>query len=196
MRAAVRVGVAVVFMAALLGGCSSGTSDVPKSFKELQARIVTKIPAGFVAQSPDAYDTGPSNLAKAIRDDGEPNAGKVLRAEKFVRGYQRIWIGPEHDQIIVFLYQFESWTGARQEYARYTHGYKTIKPPPGAHTFAVPGVPSSESLGLAQSDNTGAAARVFFTKGVFNVQIHSNARRIEGLQSQITAIAKDQYNRL
>src|SRR6266540_3180051 len=147
MRASVRVG-AIVVVAAFVGGCSSSSSKssgttttggpraAPTSSAELEARIVTKVPSGFIEQSPEAYDTGPSDLAKAIRDDGGPNAGKVLRSEKFVRGYQRIWIGPEHAQIIVFVYQFASRVGARQDFARSIGGFDS-KPPPGTHKFAM-----------------------------------------------------------
>ena len=210
MRASARVGTAVALVAVLLGACSSsspksagttttkpstGTHAVPTSFKELQARIVTKVPSGFVAQAPGAYDTGPSDLAKAIRDDGGPNAGKILRAEKFVRGYQRIWIGPEHAQIIVFVYQFDSRVGARRDYARYTRVFDS-KLPPGTHRFVIGGLPASQSLGVAGSDKTGGAALAYFTKGVFNVEINCNAPTTAGLQAQATAIAKDQYNRL
>jgi hypothetical protein len=209
MRASVRVGAAIALVAAFLGGCSSsssktsgttttsasGASAVPTSFKELQARIVTKVPPAFIAQSPDAYDTGPSDLAKAIKDDGEPNARTVLRAEKFVRGYQRIWIGPEHAQIIVFLYQFDSSTGARQDFARSTRIFVS-KTPPGGHKFALPGVPAKQAVGIAGADKDAAAAVVYFTKGVFNVQINCNGVALPGLQAQVTAIAKDQYRRL
>ena len=195
MRASARVAVATLLVTVVLGGCSSGTAGVPTSFKSLQARIVTKVPSAFVVQSPDAFDTGPSDLAKAIKDDGEPNAGKLLRAEKFVRGYQRIWIGPEHAQIIVFLYQFESDTGAHQDFARSTRIVQS-KAPPGAHKFVVRGVPAKQALGIAGADKDAAAAVVYFTKGVFNVQVNCNAVSLPGLQAQAVAIAKDQYSRL
>lgn len=195
MGASVRVGVAVVFIAALLGGCSSGTSDVPKSFKELQARVVANAPDGFVAQSPGVYDTGPTDLAKAVKDDGAPNAGKLLRSEGFVRGYQRIWKGPEHAGIIVFLYQFHSTAGARQHFARSTREFHT-KPPRGTHKFAVPFLPATQAVGVSASDESGAGAGIEFTSGVFSVQIACEGPTLPGLQSRVLAIAKDQYNRL
>jgi hypothetical protein len=195
MRAWLRVGVAVALVAVVLGACSSSSSEVPTSFKELEARIVTKVPTGFVAQSPDAYDTGPSNLAKAIRDDNAPDSGKILRSQRFVRGYQRIWIGPEHAQIIVFLYQFESNIGARQHFERYTRAFHS-KPPPGSNKFAIPGVPADKAVGVAGADKDGAAAVVYFTKGVFSVEINCNGPTLPGLQARVTAIGKDQYNRL
>jgi hypothetical protein len=165
------------------------------SAAELEARIVTKVPSSFVEQPPAAYDTGPSDLAKAIKDDGEPNAGKLLRAEKFVRGYQRIWIGPEHDQIIVFVYQFQTDVGARQDFARSTRKLAS-KRPPGTHKFVVPGLPANQVLGIAGADKDGGAALVFFTTGVFNVQVNCNGTRLDGLQARALTIAKDQLRRL
>src|SRR5207244_8351257 len=116
-RVSVRVGAATLVVASLLGACSSPSSkpaatskptapvrSVPASFGELAARIITKVPAGFVLQPDNVDDTGPSDLAKAIRDDGSPDAGKILRAEGFVRGYQQLWIDAQGAQIIVFLY--------------------------------------------------------------------------------------------
>jgi hypothetical protein len=196
-----RVAAIVVITSALLGACSRSSSQpvavaraAPRNVAELEARIVAKVPSGFVEQSPPAYGTGPSDLAKAIKDDGEPNAGKVLRSEKFVRGYQRIWIGPEHDQIIVFVYQFEV-NGARQDFARSTRRFNS-KPPPGGHKFAMPGLPPEQALGIAGADKNAAAAIVYFTTGVFNVQVNCNGSRLAGLQARAIAIAQDQLRRL
>lgn len=215
MRSSARVGAAALVIAALLSACSSSSAKpaaatstkptsvaraTPRSFSELAARIVTKAPAGFVVQPKDKYDTGPSDLAKAIRDDGEPNAGKILRAEKFVRGYQRIWIGPDKSQIIVFINQFAAQGGARQDYARYTQGHDS-KPPPGAYKFAVTDLPAGRAVGVAQSDKDGSAVRIFFTTGVFTVQINCNvpnndSETLPGLQTVATTIAEDQFARI
>jgi hypothetical protein len=209
MRTPLRVAAVVFVVSALLGACSSSSPPksssssqptavaraAPRNVAELEARIVSRVPSGFVEQPPTAYKTGPSDLAKAIKDDGEPNAGKLLRAEKFVRGYQRIWIGPEHDQIIVFVYQFESNVGARQDFARSTRRFSS-KPPPGGHKFAMPGLPAGQALGIAGSDKNAAAAIVYFTTGVFNVQVNCNGTRLDGLQARALAIAKDQLRRL
>jgi hypothetical protein len=194
-------GVATLLAFVLLGGCSSSSKPTavaraaPRTSAELEARIITKVPAAFVEQPRDAYDTGPSDLAKAIRDDGAPDAGKALRAEGFVRGYQRIWIGPEHAQIIVFIYQFESSSGARQDFARVTRGFDS-KPPAGIHKFSMPGLPKDRALGWAGGDKTGAAALVYFTSGVFNVEINCNGPRLPGLQARATALAETQLRRL
>lgn len=206
VRTPARAATIVVIISAFLGACSSSSSKsvttttagpraAPTTVAELEARIVTKVPSGFVEQPPGAYDTGPSDLAKAIKDDGDRNAGKILRAEKFVRGYQRIWIGPSHAQIIVFINQFDSRVGAREDYARYTQGYDS-KPPRGAHKFVVTSLPSSQSLGVAQSDKKFASALAFFTTGVFSVEVNCNGPNLADLQARAIAIAEDQYRRL
>jgi hypothetical protein len=201
VRIPARVAAMLVIASALLGACSRSSSQpvavaraAPRNVAELEARIVSNAPSGFVEQPPTAYDTGPSDLAKAIKDDGEPNAAQALRSEKFVRGYQRIWIGPEHDQIIVFVYQFEM-DGARQDFARSTRRFNS-KPPPGGHKFAMPGLPAEQALGIAGSDTNSAAAIVYFTTGVFNVQVNCNGARLAGLQARALAIAQDQLRRL
>jgi hypothetical protein len=202
------VATTIMIAAILLGACSSsskpaGTTTtrestshgVPQSSKALESLIVTKIPSAFVKQPPEAYDTGPSDFAKAVKDDGEPDAATILRSEKFVRGYQRIWIGPEHAQIIVFIYQFESSAGARKDFDRSTQKF-TSKPPAGTHRFVVPGLPAGRAAGIAGAENGTAVAVVLFTTGVFNVQVNCNGARPGGLQPRAVAIAQDQYRRL
>ena len=86
MRSLARVGAAVLIVTAALSACSSGSSKtsskpsgVPTSLAELAARYVTKVPAHFIAQPDPVGDTGPSNLAKAIKDDG---AASVMRSSR------------------------------------------------------------------------------------------------------------------
>jgi hypothetical protein len=203
MRAGARVGVAVVSFAVFLCACSSSPSPkptavaraAPRSPAELEARIVSKVPRGFVRQSDDVGDTGSSDLAKAIRDDESADGGKDLRAEGFVRGYQRLWIGPGHAQIIVFVNQFGSHAGARRNFARVTKGFDT-KPPRGVHKFTVSFVPASQVIAAAGTDTSDSASIIEFTSGVFGVQIVCNGPALSGLQARSVAIAENQYRRL
>jgi len=210
MRASVRVGAIVLGVATFLGGCSSSSSKssgtttttpaavaraAPRSPAELAARIVSKTPIGFVRQADEVGDTGPSDLAKAIRDGESDNGGKDLRAEGYVRGYQRLWIGPSHAQIIVFVNQFGSHTGARRNFARVRKGFDT-KPPPGIHKFTVSFLPASQVIAAAGTDKGDSAAIIDFTSGVFVVQVVSNGPALPGLQARSIAIAEDQYRRL
>ena len=82
--------------------CAADDADAT----ELEALITDDVPTGF-EQQPDAVgDTGPSDLAKAIRDDGNDDAEQVLTDLRFRRGYQRLWQTEDGDQLIVFLYEF------------------------------------------------------------------------------------------
>ena len=202
MRASVRVAVAVMVVTVLAGACSSSSSKptavarvAPRTAAELEARIVSKAPAGFVRQADDVGDTGPSDLAKAIRDNESSNGGKDLRSEGFVRGYQRLWIGPGHAQVIVFVNQFKSRAGARRNCARITTGFDT-KPPRGTHKFAVPFLPPGQAVAAAGADETDSAAFILFTSGVFVVEIVCNGPTLSGLQARALAVAENQYRRL
>jgi hypothetical protein len=134
-----RLLVGAVAAALVLTGCSSSSSSggpsfppqptesasplvtsVPVSFADLQALIVADVPAGFVEQPDSVGDTGPSDLAKATRDDhGAPHPRRELTRTRFVRGYQRLWLGPQSTQLIVFIYQFSKPAGA-VKYRKYT----------------------------------------------------------------------------
>ncbi|HTK16230.1 MAG TPA: hypothetical protein VL769_07540 [Acidimicrobiia bacterium] len=202
MRTRARVAATAVIVSALLGACSSSSPSKPAAVArpapfnvaELEARVVSKAPRGFVRQADDVGDTGPSDLAKAVRDEGAKN-GDVLRSEEFVRGYQRLWVGPGHAQIVVFVYQFGSSAGARRNYARSIKGSDT-KPPAGVFKFAVPFLPAAQAIGVAGTDKDGSAAAIDFSSGVFTVQIVCNGPTLAGLQARALAIAKDQLRRL
>jgi hypothetical protein len=202
MRAAVRVGVAVVIVTVLAGACSSSSSKptavarvAPRSAAELEARVLSKGPAGFVRQAEDVGDTGPSDLAKAARDEGTANAEELLRSEGFVRGYQRLWIGPSHEQLIVFVYQFGSPAGVRHFFARQTKDLAT-KPLRGAHKFPVAFLPPAQAVGIAGANADSAAAVIRLRSGVFVVQVICNDSTLPGLQSRALAVAESQYRRL
>ena len=126
---------------------------------------------------------------------------RPYRAEGFVRGYQQLWIKAQKSQIIVFLYQFKTNAGARRDFGRTVEHFRS-KPPAGLHlrAFTLHGLPSGQSLGVAVSDKTGSAALVFFTTGVFNVEIDANDAQANSplppLQRLGTTLAQDQLSRL
>ena len=66
--------------------------------------LITSVPSGYAQQPDSVGDTGPSDLAKAIRDDGSPDARAVLTQDGFVVGYQRLWRTADKREIIVFLF--------------------------------------------------------------------------------------------
>ena len=171
------------------------TAVGPASDKELAALLVTEVPSGFALQLDSVGDTGPSDLAKAIRDDPTPGAARALRDEGFVRGYQRLWLGPNDAQIIVFLYQFGTEAGAVADYER-SNALLPDLMPTGATTFTVDGLPEGHSTGVVGSADGSSAALVQFTTGVYNVQVVSNAALVGGLQARVSDIAQDQFDRL
>jgi hypothetical protein len=67
---------------------------------------------GFVLQPDEVGDTGPSDLAKAIRDDTLDDAEEVLRDLGFRRGYQRFWRNKADGELVDFVYEFCDDEGA------------------------------------------------------------------------------------
>lgn len=204
MRLRGRPCAAALLAAIVLASCSSKpestapvstTLAAPASIEELEARVVEVVPDGFTVQPDAVGDTGPSDLAKAVRDDGLPGAEQALRSNGFVRGYQRLWIGRGDAQIIVFVYQFESSAGADAYFQRGKANLTAVAPP-GATPFTVEGIPPSRSTAVAGSSKDLAAAIVMFTSGVFLVQVVCNGPAATGLQARASAIAKDQDDRL
>jgi hypothetical protein len=89
------------------GECHAGDADPT----ELESLMVSDV-AGFEQQTDDVGDTGPSDLAKAISDDGEDDAEQFLTDGGFRRGYQRLWSNDADEQVLVFLYEFCDSAGA------------------------------------------------------------------------------------
>lgn len=215
-RARVLLGVAAV--CALVAGCShaengTGTArhasspvvgsssaqrkgtGAPSSPTALEALLIADVPRGFVREPDSVGDTGPSDLAKAIRDEDSPNAARVLKHDRFLRGYQRLWMNAGQDQIIVFLYQFATPAGAVGFY-RYSVRQEAARAPSTIVRFTVPGLPRSRSSGVAARVGSRSFASVSATTGPFAMQIVCNARSSTGLESRVQALAREQFTRL
>lgn len=67
---------------------------------------------GFQLQAASVGGTGPSDLLKAIRDDGQPDARQVLTQLRFRRGYQRLWRDQFGEELVLFVYEFCDDAGA------------------------------------------------------------------------------------
>jgi len=78
--------------------------------EELESATVEDVPDGFERQPDDAGDTGPSDQAKAISDDGQDGAEEALA--EFRRGYQWLWEDADGNQLISFVYEFCDVGGA------------------------------------------------------------------------------------
>jgi hypothetical protein len=170
------------------------SSTAAKSMGELSKALQISVPDGYMLQPDEMGDTGPSDLEKAVRDDGEDDARDVLTRTRFVRGYQRMWSRSEDDEIIAYVYQFADHAGA----VEYTNRLTTDA---GAQTdgvtidkFTVPSIDGS--IGVNGSDPTFATSSVSFVKGPYSVQMVVNGSSPTGLQSLVTALAEEQYSRL
>ena len=171
-------------------------TGVPVSSRGLAALLITNPHAGYRQQPDSVGDTGPSDLAKAIRDDGEPDARQALLSERFVRGYQRMWATASGaDQVVVFLYQFATDAGATASYSRWT----SLQSPAGANAtiFTPTGLPRGHSVGLSGEASGRAGAIVLFASGIFAVQVDVTSSSSEHVTAMLAnAIAVTQLRRL
>jgi len=194
---------ATLLVALIPMSCSSSTTTSttlpttppPRSDQELEARLVTAVPDGFLAQPDTVGDTGPSDLAKAARDEGTPAAEQALQADAFVRGYQRLWVGPGDAEIIVVLYQFADPAGATAYFGR-AKAQSTDPPVAGTAPFTATGLPPGQSSAAAGTSGSTSAAFIVFTTGVFTGRVVCNAPALAGLQERANAVADDQFRRL
>jgi hypothetical protein len=194
------VGVLVVGVLCCSVSCASSrpkaVTAVPGSFRALAALLITDPPAGYRLQPDSIGDTGPSDLAKAIRDDGEADAKQALISEGFVRGYQRMWAtAAGGDQIVVFLSQFLSAAGADGSYGRWV----SLESPSGSDTtiFTPTGLPKGHSVGLSGSSGGATGAIVLYAVGIFAVQVDVTTSGSEhAARTLANTIAVDQLRRL
>ena len=129
---------------------------------ELSAFQPDGIPLGFDLQPDDVGDTGPSDFAKAVRDDGFPDAESTLREERFLRGFQWLWVnGSRSVELISFLYEFCDETGAA------AHNERSVEVEAELDRFEPEGVP--DAVGLSKSDADVSIARVLVTRGAFSL---------------------------
>lgn len=206
---------AVAVLAALtLAGCSGGGNEkstaegqvdnrtaagtqsatAAKSIDELGKKLNISVPDGYMLQPDAVGDTGPSDLEKAARDDGEADARDVLTRTRFVRGYQRQWNRSEDDEIVSYVYQFADNAGAAEYTNRLTADAGA--PTAGANIarFSVDTIPGS--VGINGSDPNFATSSVTFVKGPYSVQMVVNGSTPTGLETLVSALAEEQYSRL
>jgi hypothetical protein len=184
------------------GGQAKSTADgqvnsaavAAKSAVELAKALDISVPDGYVRQPDNVGDTGPSDLEKAIADDGEDDARDVLTRTHFVRGYQRMWSRSDQDEIVSYVYQFADHAGAVEYTTRLTADAGTPTSGATVASFAVPAIDGA--VGVNGSDPTLATSSVTFVKGPYSVQVVVNGSTLTGLQSFSTALAEEQYSRL
>jgi hypothetical protein len=165
-----------------------------RNAQELSRALDITVPDGYVRQPDRVDDTGPSDLEKAVSDDGGDDARDVLTGDHFVRGYQREWASGAKDEIVSYVYQFADNAGA-EDYAKRLaaeFGAQNTAGAPGV--FDVSGI--AGAVGVNGSDPNFATSSVTFVKGPYSVQVVVNAASLTGLQFLVTSVAEEQYSRL
>ena len=170
------------------------TTPVPASFDDLSRLIVTAVPAGYTVQPNNVGDTGPSDLDKAVKDDGEGDARAVLTRDGFVRGYQRMWAKSDSEFIVAFLYQFNDHAGAADYAKRWSDAMAKGEAGITLTPFAVPGIDGA--VGLTGQDKTFASSIVMFAKGPYVTQLVVNGKTPAGQSDTARSLAADQAGRL
>jgi hypothetical protein len=194
---------ATITLAACTGGAKPRTSangrveettKGARTIEELSQALDMDVPSGYARQPDSVDDTGPSDLEKAVADDGGDDARDVFTRDKFVRGYQREWARSQNEQIVSYVYQFADNAGAVDYTKRVTADAGAPTAGATITTFTVPEI--AGAAGVDTSDPTFVTSTVTFVKGPYSVQVVVNSTRIDGLQSLVTSLAEEQYSRL
>lgn len=169
-------------------GEGSGTAS-PET-DALVPRLLAELPAGYEQQPDNVGDTGPSDLEKAVRDDGQPDARQVLEDDGFVAGYQRLWTKDEEGTIVDFVYRFSRPEGATHYRDRTLESFEDEA---NVTELAVPGVPDAKGIRVVEDDEHTAV--VFVTRGGFLGQVVVIGP--EAATDDVpVALARQQYDRL
>jgi hypothetical protein len=160
----------------------------------LEALLIDAVPAGFVVQSDDVGDTGPSDLDKAVHDQGgTPEDRDFLVRNGFLRGYQRLWLKGEDNELVVFLYEFSRAPGAKAQ-------ADTVAEQLSSGDGEAPGLPFDPgiagALGFRSPDPSNPGAVVAFGTGRYAVQIVRLGGEAASIQTEVAQIARAQFDRL
>jgi hypothetical protein len=155
--------------------------------------VITKVPNGF-GRFPSWG--GPPCLDLQAATNTETAAyRRALKADGFIRGYERLWLNARTDLIDVLLYQFATDSGARIHATRASSAAKNKQP--GATAFDVPGVPGA--TGLVAINNAGTVAVVITHVGRLFVAVSCGGKdrsRAQAAAEQAVHFAQQQYVRL
>ncbi len=167
----------------------------PTSAAELESKLSNVVPPGFRVQPDSVDDTGPSDLAKAARDEGSEDGGAVLRGEHFVRGYQRLWVDGAKHRLALVVYQFENQAGATENFNR---GADLLRATAFGHAFPFPlnGFATGSTLALVAKVPGEYAVVAMTHRGPFVIQIRLGGAKPEPLEAAVAAMLTDQATRL
>jgi hypothetical protein len=161
---------------------ASSSTTVPPSTvtttavtNQLAAQTLLDIPS-FTLQSETDTNSGPSDLAKAAREDNSAGAQAELTADGYTGGYRRVWAGSSSDAIIAILYQFATPDGAKHYL-----DYSLAGLPANTQHFDVPEVPGGTGLATTASDS--AAAAVVGVQGPYLYQVVADGPGTDGLDT-------------
>ena len=172
-------------------GDGSGSGTPTADTNALEPKIIKTVLPGYTQETDDVGDTGPSDLEKAVRDDGEDDAREALTSAGFVAGYQRLWTKGDNE-IIDFVYQFKSAAGAQKYRDRAEEGAEQGGDGTTVTTFAVPTIPGAK--GFVATDGNDKSVVVSYTRGVYTVQVILNGT--DATEANATQVAKAQYDKL
>jgi hypothetical protein len=154
----------------------------------LDSLMLADVPSGYTRQPDAGADTGPTDLAKATRDDVDPTGATALKAAGFQCGYQRTWAsgGGGLDANSVLLYKFATPQGAQQFVG---HWRSELQLPSNGLTVTTfdPALPPPAYGVRGDYANTASTGAVVFAKGPYAVQtvVHGAA----GADQTLPAIA-------
>jgi hypothetical protein len=165
-----------------------------RTMDELARSLNLTVPEGYTVLPDNVDDTGPSDLDKAVADDGGTDAREVLTKDHFVRGYQREWSLDDNDKIISYVYQFADAAGAADYTKRVTEDSEASGGTAAAARFTVADI--NGAVGVNGADPNFPSSTVTFAKGPYSVQVVVNGAKPAGLQTMATSMAEEQYDRL
>jgi len=152
---------------------STTTVAVPAACKNpsLGSLILADVPSGYTRQHDADADTGPTDLAKATRDDVDPSGATALKSAGFQCGYQRMWAGGGGlDANSVLLYRFATPQGAQQFVEHWRSELQLPSNGLNLTTFD-PALPPPAYGVRGDYANTASTGAVVFAKGPYAAQV-------------------------
>jgi hypothetical protein len=160
----------------------------------LEVLLLQTVPSALVKQPDQISDSGPTNLAKAVRDEASAGGAQLLSQAGFVSGYQRVWAsGDSVRQNTIFLYRFKTPQGAA-EYA--TNRASELNAFGSNAPIASFNVPMPGGVGLHSESSTLSFGAVVFSKGNYSVQAVSTDGAQADQSVAVVALAQAQFDRL
>ena len=169
------------------------TRPSPAEFAALEQKLVQQVP-DYVLEPDAVGDTGPSDLAKAKRDDGTKAGADLLVRNGFKLGYQKLFVDPAEDQVIIFAYDFNTVAGAKAMCQSDAQRDVEEQGKTPMTELKVPGVPTVYAR--SGSDGKYSATVIEFTTGTHCIRIIGNGTARASFTSPAATVAKQQYQLL